>query len=240
MTSENEKLSTTLSACDHPSSAWVQIESDIGRFSSQRLGTWCRQCGALNTGTWRLPKDVSMNRSQVSAASPRGARDYALEECASLLDSCEAQHRACLAVPVDDKHAWVAGEYQRLAQIIRSKLTPQKSASTVNPIARCAGEVGIETIWKFELEVEDQPSIEMPVGARVLSVGTQGVMENRKLLIWAYIPDSSAAKETRHFFVLGTGNPIPWSLAESVFVGTVQMGTTVWHVWDQHVPGRTP
>ena len=57
--------------------------------------------------------------------SPRLARDYALEECALLLDSCEGQHRHMSPMPVDDKNVLLADEYQRLARVIRSKITPQ-------------------------------------------------------------------------------------------------------------------
>jgi len=89
------------------------------------------------------------------------------------------------------------------------------------------------TIWKFELPIEDQPSIDMPIGARILSVGVQNAATDRKLMLWAYIPKTEVKTETRYFFVLGTGNPIPWDLSESAFVGTVQMGSHIWHVWDQ-------
>lgn len=104
----------------------------------------------------------------------------------------------------------------------------------------------MNTIWKFELELEREPTVDMPIGARVLSVGTQGTSFDRKLVVWAHVPDSTAKTEERHFFVLGTGNDIPWRLEESTFIGTVQMGALVWHVWDQRkeqrplMPGERP
>ena len=64
-------------------------------------------------------------RTSEAWPSPRLARDYALEECALLLDSCEGQHRHMSPMPVDDKNALLADEYQRLARVIRSKITPQ-------------------------------------------------------------------------------------------------------------------
>lgn len=84
-------------------------------------------------------------------------------------------------------------------------------------------------IWKFPLVLCDQPSVLMPTGAKVLSAGCQG----EDLFVWAWVPDTAAPKETRNFFVFGTGNPIDFDLRESTFIGTVQAPVFVWHVYDQ-------
>lgn len=89
-------------------------------------------------------------------------------------------------------------------------------------------------IWKFELPIEDEPTISMPTKAHALSVGVQG----GALVLWAYVPEPDATKESRHFFVVGTGNPIPWDLTASTFIGTVQIGSFVWHVFDQRGTAR--
>lgn len=86
------------------------------------------------------------------------------------------------------------------------------------------------TIWKFKLPIEDEPTLDMPVGAHVLSVGVQ----SGDLVLWALVPKTHAPTEKRHFFVLGTGNRIPWGdISACPFLGTVQIGPLVWHVFDQ-------
>jgi hypothetical protein len=58
-------------------------------------------------------------------------------------------------------------------------------------------------IWKFPLDVSDSISIEMPVGATILSVQ----MQNGQLCAWALV-DESAPHETRRFRMYGTGHPV--------------------------------
>jgi len=84
-------------------------------------------------------------------------------------------------------------------------------------------------IWKFTIPIEDEPTIDMPVGARVLSVGAQ----SGYLVMWALVPNTGAPTEERHFFVIGTGNPIPWNIERCPFIGTVQIGGFVGHIFDQ-------
>ena len=96
----------------------------------------------------------------------------------------------------------------------------------------------MNAIWKFEMVLEDEPTIEMPVGARPLSVGVQKVSDGDMLVLWAHIPDTTQPMERRHFFILGTGNPIQWQVEESTFIGTVQMESFVWHVFDQRKTER--
>lgn len=84
-------------------------------------------------------------------------------------------------------------------------------------------------IWKFNLEIADEPTIDMPLGTHVLSVGEQ----NGGVFVWAHVPVPEAKTEKRHFFVIGTGNPIPWTLSDATFIGTVQANGFVWHVFDQ-------
>jgi hypothetical protein len=71
----------------------------------------------------------------------------------------------------------------------------------------------------------------MPVGAKILSVQAQ----HNKPTIWALV-DPVADKETRRFFVVGTGWPIdPDRLAKSEFCGSVQIGAFVWHVFEERL-----
>lgn len=86
-------------------------------------------------------------------------------------------------------------------------------------------------IFKYELFDfgtrfrEDWVEVQMPQGAKVLSVGMQGL----KLCIWAIV-DTDVPNEGRLFSVYGTGFKIsPQNLQ---FVGTTFMGNYVWHLFE--------
>lgn len=81
-------------------------------------------------------------------------------------------------------------------------------------------------IWKYKLEIVDLQAINMPVGASVLSVHRQGP----DLCMWAMV-DTSEPMQGRQFEVIGTGNPI--NPAQRLFVGTVVVGSLVWHVFER-------
>jgi hypothetical protein len=92
------------------------------------------------------------------------------------------------------------------------------------------------SIWKFEFEVDDEFTIEMPKGARILHVDTQ----HEKPCIWALVVVESP-KVNRRFAVRGTGHPCDdLNLyrapdERSVFVGTFMMagGVFVFHLFDR-------
>jgi hypothetical protein len=56
------------------------------------------------------------------------------------------------------------------------------------------------TVWKYQLEAEDEQAIEMPVGAEILWFGYQ----NGTCCIWARV-NTTSDLENRHFSVRGTG-----------------------------------
>lgn len=83
-------------------------------------------------------------------------------------------------------------------------------------------------IWKYELEITaDMQVIEMPMCSTILSVANQ----DGKLCLWA-MGDTARAKEERRIEIIGTGNPINHRLIERKFIGTVLVGTFVWHVFE--------
>lgn len=87
-----------------------------------------------------------------------------------------------------------------------------------------------KTIWKFKLETTDNQEIEMPIGAEILTVQTQG--ENPYL--WALV-DPEAEKETRTFEVFGTGHPIHCDMGVSrnhISTYQLQGGSLVFHVFE--------
>jgi hypothetical protein len=86
----------------------------------------------------------------------------------------------------------------------------------------------MQTIWKFALPVEDEPLIRMPIGAKVLTVQSQGGYP----CLWALV-DPAAANEDRRFRVVGTGHPFAEADAHA-YLGTFQMhsGSLVFHLFE--------
>ena len=88
-------------------------------------------------------------------------------------------------------------------------------------------------IWKFEIKL-DNHSIEMPKGARILSVGVQDHL-SESIMIWAMV-DPEAPSCRRVFAICRTGHSIfpqaPVWQNKLSFLGTVQQGPLVWHVFD--------
>ena len=82
-------------------------------------------------------------------------------------------------------------------------------------------------VWKFTTAGPraDQQLITMPAFADILSVGAQG----SDIVIWASV-DPNAVKEHRRIAVIGTGWEVPEG--KKKFIGTVQLGAFVWHVFD--------
>lgn len=83
-------------------------------------------------------------------------------------------------------------------------------------------------IWKFPLKAQDVQSIEMPAGATILTVQTQGGQP----CLWAKV-DAAKPKTKRVFETFGTGHPIP-ETHERAYLGTYQLvgGALVFHVYE--------
>lgn len=86
-----------------------------------------------------------------------------------------------------------------------------------------------ETIWKFTLPQQDEIVLDMPLGARILSV--QG--QDGEVRLWALVVPE-AATERRHFRIFGTGHTVVHA-ERLVYLGSVQVadGRLVWHVFEQ-------
>ncbi len=87
-----------------------------------------------------------------------------------------------------------------------------------------------EAIWKFEIETTDRQIVEMPIGAKILTVQTQ----NGCPCLWAVVnPD--AKKVLRGIEVFGTGHPMPAVEGERrEYIGTYQLsnGMFIFHVFE--------
>lgn len=86
----------------------------------------------------------------------------------------------------------------------------------------------MKTIWKYELEITDAQTLEIPTGFQILS----SQFQNGILCLWAIV-DPSEPKEGVTIEVIGTGNPMPDVAGNRKYIGTAQMcgGRLVWHVF---------
>ncbi len=86
-------------------------------------------------------------------------------------------------------------------------------------------------IWKYPFEVTNSFLVEMPTGARILSVQVQGGQP----CMWALVAPGFPS-EGRRFNVYGTGHPIRKDPGE--FVGTFQLsdGALVFHLFAAVTP----
>jgi hypothetical protein len=86
-------------------------------------------------------------------------------------------------------------------------------------------------VWKFPIPIADEFSLDMPAGARLLTVAVQG----RVPCLWALV-DPEATRVPREFRLVGTGHRIDspaWLVARLEYAGTFQMadGALVFHLF---------
>ncbi|MFA6031153.1 MAG: hypothetical protein WC969_14955 [Elusimicrobiota bacterium] len=96
--------------------------------------------------------------------------------------------------------------------------------------------MAVTTIWKFPVKIEDRFVVEMPRGAKVLSVAAQ----RGEPFMWAFV-DPALPRARRVFRCAGTGHPVG-GIAGSVFVGTFQLESLglVFHLFDLNIEDAQP
>jgi hypothetical protein len=82
----------------------------------------------------------------------------------------------------------------------------------------------MKRIYKYELK--DGRGIEMPIGAKVLTIQTQ----NGLPYIWALV-DTDAECDFRYFTIVGTGHDFP-EADNFTYINTIQDGQFVWHIFE--------
>jgi hypothetical protein len=87
----------------------------------------------------------------------------------------------------------------------------------------------MDTIYKYPLRIIDAQEVEMPRGAKILSAQ----MQEEFLCLWALV-EITKEKETRTIVIHGTGHPV-YNVSDKKFIGTVQQGPLVWHVFEIQV-----
>ena len=93
----------------------------------------------------------------------------------------------------------------------------------------------MRNIFKYPLALADLVHVDMPKGARSLSVAMQG----QDIMVWALVDPK--APLTRHCFAIrGTGHPVSPEVEQGDFIGTVFLtyftckygAPFVWHIFD--------
>lgn len=85
----------------------------------------------------------------------------------------------------------------------------------------------MNTIYKYQIQIDDDVEIEMHKDARPIHVA----MQNMYLYVWAQV-DTARPTEMVKFFVRGTGHNCD-GMDNAVYVGTVHDRGFVWHVFSE-------
>lgn len=89
----------------------------------------------------------------------------------------------------------------------------------------------MKTIYKYQFSMSsDKEEFEMPSASFPLSVGEQ----NGLPCMWCQVETNNPIV-TRKFRIVGTGHEIPETVRLSKYVGTVQIGVFVWHIFEEEV-----
>ena len=105
----------------------------------------------------------------------------------------------------------------------------------------------MNTILEYEfpdLGTGDLREIEMPQGTRILAVQGQkqilgeflGPMAAETVCLWAMSNTEESKTVRRMFRIYGTGKPINEDPLDLDYIGTVQTGPFVWHVFERKEP----
>lgn len=84
-------------------------------------------------------------------------------------------------------------------------------------------------IYKYPLRLDSEQTVVMPQGAHILGVQNQA----GALTMWALV-QVEAPDVKREICVFGTGHEVPATVRAVAlsYVGTVQQGPFIWHVFD--------
>lgn len=85
-----------------------------------------------------------------------------------------------------------------------------------------------KAVWKYALDSDVNP-LEIPKGSTILSVGMQGLT----LTAWALVNLDSQENEVRTLHVYGTGHEIPVDSLTLRYLGRVDDGQFIWHVFEE-------
>jgi hypothetical protein len=84
----------------------------------------------------------------------------------------------------------------------------------------------MRTVWKYNIAIQDIQTIGIPSDPQPLCVQMQGA----GLCVWFEV-DTDRPLVRFRIGVVGTGNPLPEEWGWPYYIGTVQDGPLVWHVY---------
>lgn len=87
------------------------------------------------------------------------------------------------------------------------------------------------TVWKFQVKTVEA-LIEMPAEARIVHFAHK----DGRPTFWAIV-NQDAPKVQRHFYLAGTGEPLPMEF--NTHRGTCFDGPYVWHLFENTIPGAS-
>lgn len=90
----------------------------------------------------------------------------------------------------------------------------------------------MRTIYKYPLDLTDSQILHLPSSAKPLSVQLQG----EQLCMWAEVNTGVGGRKEVVITIVGTGHPIPPGAVH--YLGTVQQGQFVWHVYASAAMGE--
>lgn len=87
----------------------------------------------------------------------------------------------------------------------------------------------MKKIFKYKLNLEERQQVDLPKGAKILSVQAQ----RDEISLWALVDPNEKEADSVGFAIVGTGNPINFNIQDAKFLETIQFegGHFVFHVF---------
>jgi len=88
-------------------------------------------------------------------------------------------------------------------------------------------------ICRYEIIPCNKVVIDLPIGTRPLSVGSQRELASGSIQLWCLVPMNQPVTEPTTFRIASVGHPLDYVTDDLEFIGTVLManGSLVFHVF---------
>lgn len=102
--------------------------------------------------------------------------------------------------------------------------------SISEPMVPRGEKLGHDTIWKYQLELDDEQVVMMPRHSKIIACQVQ----NDQICLWARVNSKQPTLDRRVIRIVGTGHPCEEVSLEHL--GTVQMegGRLIFHVFENY------
>lgn len=87
----------------------------------------------------------------------------------------------------------------------------------------------MKTVYKYQIELTDQPKVQLPKGAEILCVQPQ----HGALMLWARV-NTEQPLEDRYVRIAGTGHPLEGAPGRYINTFFIHQGSLVFHVFEAH------